>query len=93
MQISKDSILKSGVILKDEKWFGNIIIKNNLIIPENVTVIILPGTKIKFISQKIEDNSFIEEKLRFLSNNYSIEYNKHIGKSSIIVYGNLSILG
>ncbi len=93
MQISEDVVLKSGIISKDEEWFGNIVIKNNLIIPKGVDVFVLPGTIIKFISDGNKVESLIEKKLSIICDSFSVDRNKYICRSSIVVYGNLYISG
>ena len=52
MQTKNHVTSKSGVISKDEKWFGDILIEDNVVIAHGVSVTVLPGAKIKFAVKK-----------------------------------------
>ncbi|MBD3180814.1 hypothetical protein GF312_00880 [Candidatus Poribacteria bacterium] len=54
---------KSGELTKDETWTGNIIVKDDILVPEDITLIITDGTTIKFEKDKkllVDGNLYVE---------------------------------
>ena len=87
------SVLKSGIIYKDEEWSGNIIITDDVVIPKNVKILIKPDTKIKFLkkSQNILFNKKI--KLNYLIKKFNLPKEQYENKISINIYGSFLSIG
>ena len=78
---------KSGIILQDEYWNGNILITDDVLIPKNVKVIVAPNTNIKFLNQSKNKLFNKKYKLNYLIKNFNLPSNKYDDKISIIVQG------
>ena len=85
--------IKSGIILDDENWTGNILISDDIIIPKGVSVVVTPNTSIKF--QKKSKNRLFNKnyKLNYLFKNFNLCAEQYINRISIIVYGSFIVIG
>ena len=94
MQTKNHVTSKSGVISKDEKWFGDILIEDNVVIAHGVSVTVLPGAKIKFaVKKSYPENKEYFEKFKNIFKKFNINTDLYTDKISIIVYGSFFISG
>ncbi|MCI5151240.1 MAG: hypothetical protein D3916_17965, partial [Candidatus Electrothrix sp. MAN1_4] len=80
--IAKEQVVEKGVIEKDTIWSGDILIKGDVEVAKNATLIIIPGTTVRFA--KVEP--FGPEKM------YTDKDN-HFSRSEIFVLGRLYAQG
>ena len=80
--LGEQLVVNKGIIDKDTIWQGEILIKGDVEIAESATLIIMPGTVVRFA--KIED--FGKEKL-------SLDKLNHFPKAELIVKGKLYAQG
>ena len=76
------AITTSGTLTQDEIWIGEILITGDIVIPEGITLTVLPGTSITF-SGGGSDNDVKTAVLNEL----------WLGKSNLLVKGDLRIQG
>ncbi|MDD5021730.1 MAG: NosD domain-containing protein, partial [Endomicrobiaceae bacterium] len=93
MKLNKNITLKSGLIKKNEKWSGNILIGASVTVLEGVQVVVEPGTIIKFANKDVSVNNERDQKLDFLFSKFNIEREQYTGNPSIIVYGSFFVVG
>ncbi|GAB1401826.1 hypothetical protein MASR1M68_07370 [Elusimicrobiota bacterium] len=93
MKLNKKIILKSGLIEKNEKWSGNILIDASVTILNGVKVVVAPGTVIKFTNKDVSVNGKQDHKLDFLFNKFNIEKEQYQKRPSINVYGSFFVAG
>ncbi len=86
-------IVKSGIITNNEEWKGNIIVTDDIIIPQNVSVVVHPNTRIKF-KKKSQNKLFNKNyKINYLIKKFNLPKEQYIDKISIIVYGKFIVNG
>ncbi|MDD4166736.1 MAG: hypothetical protein PHN29_06905, partial [Endomicrobiaceae bacterium] len=93
MKLEKCYVLKSGLISKDEKWSGNILVDGNITILKGITVKVEPGTIINFANKNSEAENEENQKVNFLFDEFDIEKERYSRKISINVYGSFFIFG
>ena len=76
--------IKSGIILENEVWTGNILVADDVIIPKGVNVVVKPNTNIKF--QKKSKNKLFNKnyKLDYLFEKFNLYSKTYADKISII---------
>ena len=85
--------IKSGIILKDETWQGNILISDDIIIPKGVSVVVEPNTNIIFKKQSRNKLFNKKYKLNYLLNKFNLSKESYTDKISISVYGSFFAIG
>ncbi len=78
----------NGEIKNSDVWKGEIFIDGDILIPEGVTLTILPGSKIRFFPARSRDYDIISKNFKNPRRHLGT-----VGKCDIIVYGTLNILG
>ncbi len=76
------AITTSGTLTQDEIWTGEILITGDIVIPEGITLTVLPGTSITFSG----DGSDNDVETAILNELW-------LGKSNLLVKGDLRIQG
>lgn len=80
--LAEELLVQKGVIKKDTTWSGDVLIKGDVEIPEGVTLLIMPGTKVRFA--KIKD---------FGPDKMYTDKDNHFSRAEIFVQGQLYAQG